>query len=394
MFLSSPSLAATDLKGEIDTLNSQVQQKRDQVKVLEQSIAGYKKQIDVQESKQATLVNQTTLLENRIAKKQLDIQRAKLDLDATELEIQSLENQIADEEQRIAKQLDYSGEIIREIHKQESVSTIEILLTKHSLSEYFSVLEEMKRLEDDLTSALIHLKQMRQTEQETKSALVHHKETLLTEKHQLRKEELALEAEKNFKESLIGETKMKQSEFERMLYELRQQQQNTSDDISALESKLKDKLDTIDDSLARGDVLLNWPVDPSRGITAIFHDPTYPFKNLFQHPGVDVRASVGTSVKSAAGGYVAWNKKGRLYGNYVMVVHPGNIATVYAHLSKFTATPDSYIERGDEIGLSGGRPGDPGAGLSTGPHLHFEVRQNGIPVDPQNYLPTVNDDSN
>ena len=389
IFFAIPAYAATDMKAEIDQLNSQVKDKRDQVKALEQSISGYKKQIDVQESKQASLENETALLDNRIAKKQLDIQRAKLDLDATQLEIESLQHQIEDHEARIGKQLDYSAEIIRAIHKQDSVSAVEIILTKHSLSQYFTVVEEMKRLEGDLTDALVRLKDIRKEELAVKVSLEERTKSLNEEKHKLRVEELALEAEKNFKESLIGQTKMKQSEFERMLYELKEQQQNTSDSIASLELKLKDKLNTVDESLARGDVLLNWPVDPSRGITATFHDPTYPFKNLFQHPGVDVRAGVGTTIKSAAGGYVAWNKQGRLYGNYVMVVHPGNIATVYAHLSKFLAKADTYIERGDPIGLSGGRPGDPGAGMSTGPHLHFEVRQNGIPVDPQNYLPSV-----
>ena len=145
----------------------------------------------------------------------------------------------------------------------------------------------------------------------------------------------------------------------------------------------------MDEALARGDLLLNWPVDPSSGIKVIFRDPTYPFRYLFEHPGTDIRASVGTPVKAAAGGYVAWNKKGRLYGNYVMIVHPGGIATVYAHLSKFAAKADTYVERQEVIGYSGGRPGDPGAGLSSGPHLHFEVREDGVPVDAENYLPQI-----
>jgi murein DD-endopeptidase MepM/ murein hydrolase activator NlpD len=174
-----------------------------------------------------------------------------------------------------------------------------------------------------------------------------------------------------------------------MLYEVQAQQQSTADDVATIKTKLKDKLDNLDQALARGDVLLDWPVDPTRGITCKFHDPNYPFKYLFQHPGTDIRASVGTEVHAAAGGYVAWNKLGRMYGNYTMIVHPGNIATVYAHLSKFMAKPDTYVDRGQVIGLSGGMPGQPGAGLSTGPHLHFEVRQNGIPVDPENYLPSV-----
>ena len=249
----------------------------------------------------------------------------------------------------------------------------------------------MKKIEGDLVVALDKVKADKTVLQANKKERDDKKLALLDQQAQLKKDALAMEAEKNMKLSLATETQNKQSEFESILSELRAQQQSTSDEISSVETKLKDKLDSVDQALARGDVLLNWPVDSSNGVTVTckFHDPTYPFRNLFEHPGVDLRASVGTSVKAAAGGYVAWNKQGRLYGNYMMVVHPGNIATVYAHLTKFVAKPDTYVERGQEIGKSGGMPGMAGAGLSTGPHLHFEVRQNGIPVDPQNFLPSA-----
>jgi murein DD-endopeptidase MepM/ murein hydrolase activator NlpD len=86
---------------------------------------------------------------------------------------------------------------------------------------------------------------------------------------------------------------------------------------------------------------------------------------------------------------VAWTRLGSAYGNYMMLIHPGNMATIYAHLTKFAVEPDTYVQRGQLIGYSGGMPGQPGAGLSTGPHLHFEVRQNGIPVNPENFLPVA-----
>lgn len=380
------------IKEQVDELNQQVKQKRARVKEIEGLIDSYKNRIAQQEAKQSSLENEIVILDNRIRKKELDIERAKTELEALKLEIESLTAQIADQGVRIEKQKDYASELIRRIRETDDVMPLEVLLTKRSLSEFFDRVEEIKRLESDLTDALAKVKGIKQSLEAIKKERDDKRVALEAEKKKLGKEQLALEAERNFKASLASETQSKQSEFERVLYELKEQQQTTADDIASIETRLKDKLDEIDVALARGDVLLNWPVDPSRGITAIFHDPTYPFRNLFEHPGTDIRSPVGTSVKAAAGGYVAWNKRGRMYGNYTMIVHPGNIATVYAHLSKFVAKPDTYVDRGDKIGESGGRPGDPGAGLSTGPHLHFEVRLEGIPVDAENYLPGIPND--
>lgn len=393
---SDASSGSSDtIKAEVDTLNQEVKNKRNRVKELDAIINTYQKKIAEQENQTASLQNQVILLDNELLKKQFDIERTKTELDAIQLEIEALDAQISDRGRRIERQKDEAAALLQHIHQADGISPLEVLLTQRSLSSFFDRLEEVKRLESDLTDALEKVKATKRDLESKKKERDDKRIALEQERKALKRQQLALEAERNFKASLADQTKSQESEFQRMLFELKQQQQSTSDDISTLESTLKDKLDSVDQALARGDVLLNWPVDPSRGITAKFHDPTYPFRNLFPHPGVDVRAPVGTNVDAAAGGYVAWNKKGRLYGNYTMVVHPGNVATVYAHLTKFLAKPDSYIERGDVIGKSGGRPGDPGAGLSTGPHLHFEVRLNGIPVDPENYLPSpTSDDDN
>jgi murein DD-endopeptidase MepM/ murein hydrolase activator NlpD len=70
-----------------------------------------------------------------------------------------------------------------------------------------------------------------------------------------------------------------------------------------------------------------------------------------------------------------------------MIIHSNGFATLYAHMSRIDVDVDQYVARGQIIGLSGGRPGTAGAGFSTGPHVHFELRKNGIPVDPGPYLP-------
>ncbi len=384
--------AATDTTSatsQVNDLNSKIQKSQDHVNELDDLISKYKAKISQQESQQTSLENEVSILDNRIAEKQLDIQRAQAALETTQLEIESLQAQIEDQDQRIAAQKTQAAEMIRTIARSDDVPMVEVLLSSKSLSDFFDQIEADKQVQRDLTEALDKVKTLKQTLQDDKDQMDQKKKDIEDNKQQISKDQLQLEAERNFKASLADETKNQQSGFEQVLYELQQQQQSTADDISQLKDALKDKLNTADTSLASGDAVLNWPVDPTRGITAKFHDPTYPFNYLFPHPGEDIRASVGTPVKAAAGGYVAWTKLGRMYGNYMMIVHPGNIATVYAHLSKFIAKPDTYVSRGDTIGLSGGMPGQPGAGLSTGPHLHFEVRLNGIPVNPENYLPAI-----
>ena len=101
------------------------------------------------------------------------------------------------------------------------------------------------------------------------------------------------------------------------------------------------------------------------------------------HSGIDMAAPAGTAVHAAAGGRarVAWNPGG--YGLYVIVDHGGGIATLYAHLESAALLDGDAVGPGGEVGRVGS------TGLSTGPHLHFEVRRDGRPVDPTPWLPAA-----
>jgi len=98
------------------------------------------------------------------------------------------------------------------------------------------------------------------------------------------------------------------------------------------------------------------------------------------HTGIDIAVPSGTSVLAANAGKVIYSGYNGGYGNTVIIDHGGKISTLYAHNSKLLVKVGDKVEKGKVISKSGS------TGLSTGPHLHFEVRENGQHVDPMKYL--------
>ena len=99
-----------------------------------------------------------------------------------------------------------------------------------------------------------------------------------------------------------------------------------------------------------------------------------------RHDGIDIKASGGEKVLAAAGGTVVFAGRQRGYGNIVMIDHGAGIVTAYAHLFYACVRKGDRIGAGATIGRAGKR------GTATGVHLHFEVRVNGVAIDPAPYL--------
>ena len=98
------------------------------------------------------------------------------------------------------------------------------------------------------------------------------------------------------------------------------------------------------------------------------------------HSGIDIQAKTGDPVYSAGGGVVISANNFAGYGNQVTIDHGNGLTTMYAHLSQIDVTVGQYVGQQYPVGLAGS------TGRTTGPHLHFEVRINGSPVNPINYL--------
>jgi murein DD-endopeptidase MepM/ murein hydrolase activator NlpD len=100
------------------------------------------------------------------------------------------------------------------------------------------------------------------------------------------------------------------------------------------------------------------------------------------HKGIDLAAPVGTPVYACKGGKAVSCIRGDpTFGNYIILRHDNGMTSVYAHLSKILISNGSMVQKGDRIGLVGK------TGAATGPHLHFEIRVNGVSKDPEKMLP-------
>ena len=98
------------------------------------------------------------------------------------------------------------------------------------------------------------------------------------------------------------------------------------------------------------------------------------------HTGLDIANSTGTPIKAAAGGTVTYSGWKGSYGNLLIITHANGVQTYYAHCSKLYVTSGTSVSQGQTIAAMGS------TGNSSGPHLHLEIRVNGVAQNPQNYL--------
>lgn len=99
-----------------------------------------------------------------------------------------------------------------------------------------------------------------------------------------------------------------------------------------------------------------------------------------KHNGIDFGSGRGTEIYAASNGRVALAEFNSSFGNYIVLEHKDGQSTAYAHLDRLSVSKGGVVSKGQIIGYSGS------TGRSTGPHLHYEVRTNGVPVDPKDYL--------
>ncbi len=387
-----PSGASLDLliDQEIQELNIRIQLQKQQIESIQARQKEYEAQISAKRNEQLTLNNQLATIDQRLEKTELDIQETSLSIDKLNLEIRKVEIDSDNLQNKIELQKNNIAALIRLIYKQEQVSTLEALLLNNSLSDFLNQVKYLEDTNSKISESVQDLKRQKENLERNKLSLEDKNKEMKSLRAKLEQRKDNLVYEQDQKTNILEQTKMSEKAFQDLLAKARAEQNAAQADIARSETLIRQKMSQKDrQKLEDGDSAMSWPVTKNV-ITSTFHDPSYPYRKIIgEHSGIDIRAAQGSTLYAAADGYVARVKfDGSRDYAYIMIIHADNLATVYGHISAVSVAVDDYVVRGQVIGKTGGMPGTAGAGsFSTGPHLHFEVRKNGLPVNPLNYLP-------
>ena len=226
-----------------------------------------------------------------------------------------------------------------------------------------SVVDELRRLQEEIAGKKADLETQRTAQEDAKTEL----EATLSE----------LDAQRAEANALVAEIENNESEYQTALDEIDAEEEAIQAEIVRLSRELAAA--NGDTGAALGGYI--WPVS-SRRITSPFgpRNTGIPGAST-NHKGVDI-GGVGytTEVHAAKAGTVIVSQRSSSYGEYVVVSHGSGNTTLYAHMSSRSVSVGDYVDQGDVLGITGS------TGISSGPHLHFEITENGSRVNPLNYL--------
>lgn len=372
----------------IEELQQELNQKKDTLKEAEQRMSQFKEEIQLKKKEARTLQDQIEIIDSNIKQIQLSIEETKASIEETAAEIATLAKEIEIRTQELAHQKELLAEYIRQIYNLNQQSNVTMFLRYQTFSEAVTETSTVQELQQRSHDALLTIKELKAQLEKNKADEEEFMSTLERLRERQQQQQATLLANKQSKENVLALTHAQEDKYQQLLEQSKLAHQQAEAEIKQIDSVIREELKKQGIKSLPSVGSFDWPVDPIFGISCVFHCADYPYAYLIgPHSGIDIPTYVGTPVKAPADGYVArvHNAGGPGY-NYLLLLHGDELSTVFGHLSGFAASEGQMVTRGTIIGYTGGAPGTNGAGLSSGPHLHFEVRLNNVPIDPQPYL--------
>lgn len=326
----------------------------------------------------ANAVARRTLLDQQIALTEKEIQNTEAIIEGYDAMLKSTARELAEAEQREAEQYALFCQRARAMEEGGTPSFWAVLFKATSFSDLLSRLADIQLVLDYNQSVLDELKVIQaevREKQELQEAQKAEQEAAKAEQES-KKAELAVQRDEA--NELVKELEADVAAYESTLKEIAAEEERVQKEIVEKSYQLAQEMGWT--ATAGGYI---WPVSGTKKITSPMGSRNTGIAGAStNHKGVDI-GGVGytTTVVATKAGKVITSTYSSSYGNYVVISHgPGN-TTLYAHMSSRSVSEGDTVAQGDPIGVTGS------TGISSGPHLHYEITENGSRVDPLQYLP-------
>jgi murein DD-endopeptidase MepM/ murein hydrolase activator NlpD len=336
-------------------------------------------QMQVQQEKTEQAKRKVNSVAEQLHKVQLELDNAQGDYKAIQAKLSATEEQItvntavlSKAEKNLSERSLVLNKRIRDIYQNGQLSYLDVLFGANDFGDFTTRMDLLKRIMNKDIELIVKVKAERELILQKKVELENDKAAIVQLENAAKEKKRIIESSKKEREAVLASAVNERDTAEQSYQELLETSRKIEQMIRRNQGSQQGP---------SGSGALMWPTDVTE-ITSPYGWRTHPiFGTSRYHSGIDIGADYGDSVRAADSGVVIYADWMGGYGKAVIVDHGNGMSTLYAHNSELLVGEGQRVRKGEVVSRVGS------TGYSTGPHLHFEVRQNGSPVSPMEYLP-------
>jgi murein DD-endopeptidase MepM/ murein hydrolase activator NlpD len=361
----------SELSNKVDSINRQIKDLEKEISLYSTNVTKTQGEAKTLREALARLEDQKRLLEKRASYTKLQVGKTREDIIVTE-------SKVNEAKKDITTQKNGMKELLNSLRQAQvgSGDIFQNLLSQKSFSDGINFSFQVERVSKELKDKAKRLEETKNNLENEKAVYEKKSEELAVLQKTLTAQQEGVLQTAEEKSLLLKKTKNKEAEFQKLLKEKKVRRDQLSKEVTDFEAKLKAVIDAT--KIPKfGTGALSYPVEKVT-ITQYFGNTAFATANsqVYSgrgHNGIDFGLPTGSKILSAQDGTVIGigdtdrSCSGASYGKWMLIRHTNGLTTLYAHLSRFIASEQQFVKRGEVIALSGN------TGYSTGPHLHFTV---------------------
>lgn len=371
-FLSGVLVLVFAVLAAAPVLADELEEKQQQLNSVQQQIEAQQRKAELARRKEQTIAEQLRAIQQ--------------ELDTAEDEYEAVNDQLENTEQHIKANVELSNRLtkklevqtktlhrrIRDIYKNGQVNYLDVLLGAKDFNDFVGRMDILKKILAYDNALIQGTKADRETLRKAKEQLESDRAKIVELRKLAAAKREKVAERRQERRGVLNAATYERETAERAYRELIETSRQIEQMIKRIQSGEK--------NIGGSTGTMTWPAEGE--ITSPFGWRVHPiFGTQRLHTGIDIGADYGDAIRAADGGVVIHADWMGGYGNAVIIDHGNGISTLYAHNSQLLVDEGQTVAKGQTVARCGS------TGYSTGPHLHFEVRQNGSPVNPLNYLP-------